>query len=368
MKKRLPAVLLAAILLLCGIRAFATGGSSSDPLISVSYLTNTFLPKLQSMLAGRAEEKTAGVYQAAEDRLDDLGNSYLAAMGGASGMEGWSYSGTYTEKTLKRGDTLTLSSGSGLLWLTGRGTPTAGLVDVTAGTEAAAGAALAANHRCLNGSEGSVTVTVLSDAASACVEGYWILTESGEDVTGFTDLTQSKDWFYDAVRFAVDRGLFNGLTETVFSPNSSMDRSMLATVLYRMAGQPAAVYAGAFSDVADGQWYTAGIEWAASRGVVTGYDDGTFLPAAPVTREQIALMLYRYAGTHLGLATDQRGDLSAFSDAGKVSFWAEEAVAWAAGAGIVGGFDDGTLKPGNTATRAEVATMLQRMMNWADLA
>ena len=91
------------------------------------------------------------------------------------------------------------------------------------------------------------------------------------------------------------------------------------------------------------------------------------LPAVSVTREQIALILYRYAGQYLGLTTEERGDLTVFSDGSRVSFWAEEAVRWAAGAGILSGFDDGSLKPGNTATRAEVATMLQRMMNWTGL-
>lgn len=367
MKKRWFAFLLAVMVLAFSLRAFAAGGSSSDPLITVSYLTNTFLPKLQSLLSERASEKTEATYQAAEDKLNAIGNAHLAETGGTSGMEDWSYSAAYTEKTIKRGDTILLSSGSGLLWQAGRGTTAAGLVDVTAGAELTSGAALTANHRYLNGTEGSVTITVLSDAAVISTEGYWILTESGEDVTPFTDLTQSKDWFYDAVRFVIDEGLFNGLSETVFSPNSSMDRSMLATVLYRMAGSPSVSYAGTFPDVAEGQWYTAGIEWAASCGVVTGYDDGTFLPATSVTREQIALMLYRYAGEYLGLATDERGELNPFSDGSRVSFWAEEAVCWAVGAGILSGFDDGSLKPGNTATRAEVATMLQRMMNWAGL-
>ena len=366
MKKK-PFFLLTLLVLVFALRAMAAGGSSTDPLITVSYLTNTFLPSLQSMLGERAKEQTAAVYQAAEEKVDSIGSAQLAGLDGNSTMEGWSYSASYTTRTVKRGDTLTLSSGSGVLWQAGRGTAAAGLVDVTAGTELAAGTALTANHRYLNGTEGSVTVTVLSDAAILQTEGFWILTESGEDVTAFTDLTISKDWFYEAVWFVIDRGLFNGVSETVFSPNSSMDRSMLATVLYRMAGTPTASYAGAFSDVADGQWYTAGIEWAASCGVVTGYDDGTFLPSVSVTREQIALMLYRYAGLYLGMSTDESGDLSGFADGGRVSFWAEDAVRWAVGAGILSGFDDGTLKPVNTATRAEVATMLQRMMSWAGL-
>ncbi len=362
MKKQLLAFLLAACILALGLRVLAAGGSAQDPLISFRYLTNTFLPKLEELLGRRAEEKTQAIYQAAEKRLHDLGQLYLDGEKDPNSQEDWSYSSSYAGRSVKRGDVITLSSGSSLLWDSGYGSSTDGMVDVTVGRELQEGELLDASHCYLNAAEDRVTVTVLSDAASISVEGLFMLTESSEDVTGFTDL-RFKDWFYSAVRFVFDQGLFNGVSDTVFSPNTSMDRSMLATVLYRMAEQPAGVYIGAFSDVTEGQWYTAGVEWAASCGVVTGYDDGTFLPSHPITREQIATMLYRYAGRYLDLDTSERGDLSSFPDSAQVSFWAQEAIDWAAGTGIMGGFDDGTLKPRNTATRAEVAAMLQRLMN-----
>lgn len=363
MKKRLMALVLASALMVVGVKVFATGGSSGDPLISVSYLTNVFLPELETLLSGWAEEQTESLYQDTVNKLDETARAHLTGME----AEGWSYSDTYQVMAVKRGDVIALSTGSGLLWLEGQASTASALVDVGTGTELAAGGALTANHRYLNGTEEGATVTVLSDAASIAVEGYWILSESDEDVTGFIDLTASKDWFYNAVRFAIDHGLFNGVSDKEFSAGSSMNRAMLATVLYRMADQPEMDYSGVFTDVADGQWYAPGVEWAASVGVVTGYEDDTFRPAAAITREQIAVMLYRYAGQYLGLDVSQRGDLSGFPDGVDVSSWAQEAFSWTVGVGIIGGSNDGLLNPGNTATRAEVATMLQRLFNWAEL-
>lgn len=366
MNKRILPCLLAGVLLLCGVQAYAAGGAS-DSLVSVSYLNNTFLPALQQTLQARAKTSTQAVYDAAIERLDGLGNSYLASLGGAESDSDWNYSASAAAQTVKRGDTLTLAAGATLVWIEGAATASATLVDATSGTEMSAGTRLTSYHRYINGGEGtSVTISVLSDAASATVEGAWSKTESSEDVTGFTDLVQSKDWFYDAVRYVTEQGLFQGMTATQFAPTATMDRSMLATVLYRMEGQPAMAYQGTFPDVADGQWYTVGIEWAAANGIVNGLGDGTYGPAVSITREQIASMLYRYAGTYRGLDVSQTGDLTVYADYQRVSDWAQEGMSWAVGAGIISGADGGTLLPGNNASRAEVATMLQRFQNWAN--
>ena len=364
MKKKLLITALTLVLAVGAVRVFAAGGASNTT-VSVSYLNNTFLPALEQTIQKRAQADTQAVYNAAVEKLDGLGASYMTALGATENLSGWSYSGTASLHELSRGDVLQVSAGSTLLWTAGAATATVGLVDATAGAEVAAGGKLTGGHRYLNGgADTAVTVTVLSDAATAALEGYWSLQESGEQVSVFTDLVQSKDWFYDAVRYVVDQGLFNGVTATQFSPNAGMDRSMLATVLYRMEGAPTEGYSGVFTDVKDGQWYTAGIEWAAANGIVYGVGDGVFLPSRSVTREQIASMLYRYAGQYLKLDVSQTGDLTSFSDSGKVSDWAEESMTWAVGAGIITGSDGGTLLPGNNATRAEVATMLQRLRTW----
>lgn len=365
MKKNRLIFTLLAITLLLMLRVFAVGGSADDPLVSLRYLNGSFLEHLQSMMQEWAKEDTQSLYQEAEQKLHALGEAYLEE----EQETDWSYSAHYEPLSLKRGDTVTLSGGSGLTWINGRGYAEAGLVDVTMGTESAAQTEFICNHRYLSVTESStgVVVTVLSDAANLLVEGCWSLTESGESPTQFIDLTKTKDWFYDAVAFAVEQGLFQGTSANQFSPLANMDRSMLAVVLHRLAGQPATGYSGMFSDIADEIWYTEGVEWAGSAGIVAGSGDGTFRPFDFITRQEIALMLYRYADGYLKLDVSQRGNLEAFSDAETVSSWAKEAVSWAVGAGIIAGSDLGALNPQANASRAEVATMLQRLSHWISL-
>ena len=132
---------------------------------------------------------------------------------------------------------------------------------------------------------------------------------------------------------------------------------MLATVLYRMAGEPAVTGSASFTDVAAGQWYTDGITWASQQGVVQGVGDSKFDPNGAITREQLAVMLYRYADGETVSA-----DMSRFQDRTSISDWALEAMNWAVAQGILSGSDQGLLNPGSVASRAEVATMLMRFI------
>lgn len=151
-------------------------------------------------------------------------------------------------------------------------------------------------------------------------------------------------WGRDAVTFVTSRELFNGTGSGSFSPNATMTRQMLMTVLARLDGADT-----------KGAAYEKGIAWAVSAGISDGKS-----PEADISREQLAVMLYRYAGK-LGMETTASGDLSKFSDSSQTSAWAEEAMGWAVGAGLIGGKGGGAVDPTGTATRAEVATILQRM-------
>ena len=170
--------------------------------------------------------------------------------------------------------------------------------------------------------------------------------------TTFTDVPAGH-WASEAIAYVTGQGYFNGTSETTFGPSVPMSRAMLATVLWRMEGQPAPTGANAFTDVAAGQWYTDAVTWAAEQGIVTGTGGGLFDPNGNITREQLAVMLYRYAG---GAAAG--ADLSAYPDASSVSSWAVEAMGWAVSNGILSGNEAGQLSPGGAATRAEVAQML----------
>ena len=179
---------------------------------------------------------------------------------------------------------------------------------------------------------------------------------------GFSDVT-TEDWFYEAVMFASAMKLVNGVTESEFAPNSSMNRAMFVTVIGRLTGVTVdQTQATAFPDVVDDGWSAGYIVWASDNGIVNGYSDGTFGQYKEVTREQIAVMLYRYA-QYEGFDTNVLGqDLSSYPDIGSVSTYAETAMRWAVEQGIITG-SDGRLNPGGLATRAQVATMLERFIN-----
>ncbi len=171
-------------------------------------------------------------------------------------------------------------------------------------------------------------------------------------------------WAKGAVDFTSSREIFKGVTETIFAPADEVNRGMMATVLYRLADAKAEGE-NVFFDVADGVWYTDAVVWANRSGVVTGYADGNFGPADAITREQMATMLFRFAKV-AGMDVTVKGDVSKFSDGSEVSSWASEAMAWAVGVGVINGVGDpvlGTiLAPAKSASRAEVATIMQRMV------
>lgn len=176
----------------------------------------------------------------------------------------------------------------------------------------------------------------------------------------FQDVSE-RDWFYGAVQFVFNAGMMKGTAVHTFSPQATTTRGMIVTIIHRLEGTPSAPSHG-FTDVPAGQWYTEAIDWAASSGIVTGYIGGDFGPNDPITREQMATILYRYAKYKKQNVT-KLGTLSQFPDQNKVSSYALEPMHWAIGAGLIKGLDTGELAPGNNTTRAQAATIFQRFCN-----
>ncbi len=172
----------------------------------------------------------------------------------------------------------------------------------------------------------------------------------------FTDV-RPESWAADAVAFASAHELFSGTDETTFSPDQTMSRGMLATVLYSLEGCPAPDQTSEFSDVGGDTWYADAITWATEKGITSGYGDGQFGPDDSITREQFAVMLWKYAGS-----PQASGQVLAFKDADQISSYAQEALRWAVENGIISGYADGQLVPGETATRAQAALMLKNFM------
>ena len=173
----------------------------------------------------------------------------------------------------------------------------------------------------------------------------------------FPDVTEG-DWFYDAVRYAYETGLMDGVGDNLFAPNSQTTRAQLVTILYRLEGEPEVSGTSGFTDVEAGTWYTDAVAWAAANGIVNGTTDTTFAPGEDITREQLVTVLYRYAESK-GYDVSASADLSGYPDAGQVQDYAQPAMAWAVAEGIVEGVD-GNLNPTGDATRAQIATILMR--------
>ncbi len=174
----------------------------------------------------------------------------------------------------------------------------------------------------------------------------------------FTDVAESA-YYYDAVLALAEQGIINGMTETTFCPDNQLTRAQVVTMLYRMAGAPETDAAAAFADVPEGAYYADALAWAVETGVTEGVSETEFAPDMDVTREQFVTFLYRFAALE-GQADGKPADLSAFQDAALVADWAQEAMAWAVGQGIVEGVTEDTIVPQGTATRAQAVTMLYR--------
>ena len=180
----------------------------------------------------------------------------------------------------------------------------------------------------------------------------------------YTDLDLNS-WYHSGVDFMLKNGYMNGVSSTTFRPDGTLNRAMVATVLYRIAGQPTVEGSATFSDVADGTWYTDAVIWAQENGIVTGYNDGTFRPTKEITRQEMAVMLARCAKILCGADTSGGTGLNSYPDAGDVASWAEEAMQWCVHVGLINGIQSGgvsNLKPGNNATRAQFATIMMRFL------
>lgn len=206
----------------------------------------------------------------------------------------------------------------------------------------------------------------LTDTQKKLVTNYNKLTQAEQvfsslpsvgDKLPFTDM--NGHWAYDAVSYAYKNSLMNGVNASRFAPDSTLNRAMMVTMLYRMTGSPAVSGNSVFSDVPSGKWYSDAVQWASVNGVVNGVGKDRFAPDTQITREQMASMMMRYA-QFKQYSTGKSADLSAFNDAGSISSWALESMKWANAAGLINGRTASTIAPQDTATRAEAATILMR--------
>ena len=342
--------------LACGVYALNTG----DSLISLSYLTDKFIPDAVEQGSEEAEKTLRDTYDEAMEDLDDVQKEVLFALTGSEGL----YSPDLRQREWGSGDVVTLETGAGALVVKGavKVNHDGAVIDVTAGEEVPSGTELTEGHRYLVGEDTLADFIVLTGTAQMGVQGSYEAEKLGEGLP-FYDL-RGDDWYYDAVRHVYENGLFSGVGEGRFAPEMTMDRAMVMTVFYRLAGSPEKEMAAAtatFADVPADAWYTSFVRWGATQSITSGTGPDTFSPTLTVTREQMVTLLYSFATRYLGLTLDGRADITGYSDYDKSSQWARDALSWAVEDGILDSSWTGvnTLGAHRNAGRAEVAAMLQ---------
>ena len=203
---------------------------------------------------------------------------------------------------------------------------------------------------------------VIVEVIFAAISPDYAACDGGADcpLWDFTDLNVNA-WYHDGVHFCIDEGLMEGYGGGLFGPNDTLSRAQLCQIVYNMEGQPAVTGGSVFDDVADGAWYADAVTWAAENGIVGGYGNGKYGPDDPITREQLAAILWRYAkykGYDVSVGEDT--NILSYTDVADLSEYAIPAMQWACGAGVIEGVTDSTLVPQGDATRAQAAVMLMR--------
>jgi hypothetical protein len=356
--KRFIAIALVLLLLFCFTTAYASApGSSGDPLISLSYIHNSFLPAIQRDNKTLIDSSIGKLYSDAQNKLQETYDASVLQLGG---YDGYAFAGTFTAVSLPAGTSAELVTGSIFILTAGTASLTINkgtVINISTGEEVGASASVTANQRYFCAENTSAQFSAAANAA-CLIDGYY--KSNGTVIVNpvlFLDVSTT-DWFYNAVKYASDNNLFNGTTAVTFSPQTSMTRGMFVTVLYRLAGKPAMNASSVFSDVAASQYYYNAVVWASTNNVAAGYSDGQFHPDDFITREQMAVILYRYA-SYAGYSQvyGNTSVFDSFPDKSEASSYAADALKWAAYNTLITGAD-GKLLPESTASRAQVAQIM----------
>ncbi len=337
--KRKKAISLALVFaLLLGVSAaYAAGaGSAEDPLISLSYASGEYTQSVRSEADALFEGTLAG------------------AAGGTTG--------SFETVSLAAGGRVELETGGSIILLSGSATITissGAVVNVTVGYPAQTGRVVP-GHRYLAAENADAVVTV-SEASLLALDGG-ARVGSGQETPYFTDVPASH-WGYTYIMAMAQQGYISGRGDGTFDPDANMTRADFVTVLGRMAGISTGSYTGsAFSDVAVSEYYAPYVQWAAQNGIVSGYDDGLFYPNAEISREEMAVVIVRYAA-YAGLTLASADAREPFSDHDSIQGWAIDAVYTAKNSGLLAGRGNNEFAPGGNATRAEVCTVLTRLLD-----
>ena len=358
MRKKIIRVLLCVLILIGVCTAVLAAGSTDDPLISVSWLYDTLMPRLQALLG----QEESGVKQ--------LANEYEARLDGISFDRSDAPeddSDQLALLTLREDDAVTLDEFACFLLLDGAAKLRCNgceVIDLNAGAPCADGSWLAAQHRYFAAEGSAAVIYIYSDA-----QGYMDGTCSRETDAVFPAADRYLDteghWAESSICRMTELGAMNGVEKYRFAPDVKVSRAMFVTVLCRLFGTEDGQFESVFSDVKVGDWYAPYVNWAAANGMVMGYDDGTFRPNDLLTREQMAAVLVRYY-EKFGFALPDETETEDFSDTEKINEWAKNAVEAARRSGLLNGRETGEFDPAGAATRAEMCAILCRLYEKAE--
>ena len=206
--------------------------------------------------------------------------------------------------------------------------------------------------------KGNGRYTFVMPSADVLVSVTFVESQAEEEPFPFIDVDED-DWYYDAIKYVFENDLMSGTSDITFEPMINTSRAMIATILWRLEGSPEVNYILTYEDVALNTWYTEAVRWATSEQIMRGYSDTEFGPDDPVTRQELATILFRYAD-YKGYDTTARADLSRYEDVNEVAEWALEAMQWVNAEGLITGTTATMLSPTSNASRAEVAVILMR--------
>lgn len=206
--------------------------------------------------------------------------------------------------------------------------------------------------------EKRVNRKVLAIFALVALVGILMIVAYAVDASGYFSDVDDSDWYYDEVEYVYEAGLMQGISDETFNPEGNVSRGMIVTILWRLENEPSASD-NSFDDVALDQYFTQAISWANTNDIVNGYGDGRFGPNDYITREQLAVILYRYAD-YKGYEVSQQADISEYEDADGISSYATTAFSWAVSNGFISGMTSTTLNPTGYTNRAQAAVVLQR--------
>ncbi|NLO46871.1 MAG: S-layer homology domain-containing protein [Clostridiales bacterium] len=361
MKRSLSIALVLSLIVVMGF-ALAAGGGPGDPLISLTYIRDTFIPAVLKSAEVKLNDETAELRTELSQRLDEISGT---------GIQGYQFSSGYKTLSFQKGGTLTISEMTGFILTEGYGNiriERGEVIDLNTGKSIPADCILEKQHRYFTAEGASAVIRIYSSTADGMVDGYYLSESSGTIPANlmFMDIPATH-WANESITYLAGRDIIKGVGNDRYAPNDFVTRGAFVTILGRIYNIDSSLYqTSRFVDVDMSLWYGPYIAWADEMGIVTGYGNEMFGPNDVITREQMAVIIMNYAD-FAGVSLPVILQPGAFNDQNEISGWALDAVKAAQTAGIITGKTGNLFDPKGTAIRSEISAVTYRFLGYAGL-